>query len=63
MKSRNFQGRLNGEMKRCVIKIKDGTAALVARSEATGDPQFLRMRNSELVTQLRESERENARLR
>lgn len=63
VKSRKFQGKLSGEMKKCVNKIKDGTALLVARSEATGDPQFLRMRNSELGTQLRESENENARLR
>lgn len=63
VKSKNFQGKLNGEMKRCVIQIKEGTSFLVARSEASGDPQFLRMRNSELVSQLREAERENARLK
>lgn len=63
MKSRNFQGKLSGEMKKCVIKIKEGTALLVARSEATGDPHFLRMRNTELATQLRETENENARLK
>lgn len=63
VKSKNLQGKLNGEMKKCVAKIKDGTALLVARSVATGDPQFLRMRNSELTSQLRESENENARLK
>lgn len=63
VKSKNFQGRLSGEMKRCVNQIKEGTILLAARSEATGDPQFLRMRNSELVTQLREVQRDNARLK
>lgn len=62
-KSKNLQGRLNGEMKKCVSKIKEGTALLVARSEATGDPQFLRMRNTEWATRLREMENENARLK
>lgn len=47
----------------CVGKIKEGTALLVIRSEATGDPDFLRMRNSELAARLRETERENARLK
>lgn len=63
LKSKNFQGRLSGEMKMCVGKIKEGTALLVIRSEATGDPDFLRMRNSELAARLRETERENARLK
>lgn len=53
VKSKNFQGKLSGEMKKCAAKIKEGTALLVTRSEATGDPHFLRMRNSELATQLR----------
>lgn len=63
VKSKNLQGRLNGEMKKCVKNIKEGTAILVARSVATGDHQFLRMRNSELDSRLRESENENARLK
>lgn len=63
VKSKNFQGRLSGEMKKCVTKIKEGAAFLVARSEATGDSHFLRMRNTELATQLRETEKENARLK
>lgn len=63
VKSKNLQGRLNGEMKKCVSNIKEGTALLVARSVAAGDPQFLRMRNSELDSRLREAESENARLR
>lgn len=63
VKSKNLQGKLNGEIKRCVTKIKEGTTLLVIRSEATGDPHFLRLRNAELASQLRESEGENARLR
>lgn len=62
-KSKNFQGRLSGEIKRCIIKIKEGTSLLVTRSEATGDSHFARLRNSELIAQLREAERENALLR
>lgn len=62
VKSKNIQGKLNGDIRKCVINIKEGTAVLVARSVATGDSQFLRMRNSELTSQLREAENENARL-
>lgn len=62
VKSKNIQGKLSGEIKRCVTKIKEGATLLAIRSEATGDPHFLRMRNSELASQLREMERENARL-
>lgn len=62
-KSKNLQGKLNGEIKRCVTKIKDGTTLLVIRSEASGDPHFLRLRNAELTSQLLEAERENARLK
>lgn len=57
-----MQGKLSGMIKKSVAKIKEGIALLVVRSMATGDPQFLRMRNTELVAQLREAERENARL-
>lgn len=63
VKSRKFQGRLSGEMKKCMGKIKEGTALLVARAEATGDPQFLRLRNSELDSRLLEVENENVRLK
>lgn len=62
-KSKNIQSKLSGEMRKCITRIKDGTALLVARSEASGDPHFLRMRNNELATQLREKENENARLK
>lgn len=63
VKSRKFQGKLSGEMKKCMGKIKEGTALLVARAEATGDPQFLRLRNSELDSRLLEIENENVRLK
>lgn len=62
-KSRNIQGRLSGELKRHVARIKEGAALLVVRLDATGDPQFLRMRNTELVARLREMENENSRLK
>lgn len=62
VKSKNLQGKLSGEIKRCVTKIKEGTTLLVIRSEATGDPHFLRLRNAELASQLREAKEENARL-
>lgn len=62
IKSKNLNGKLSGDIKKCVTKIKEGTTLLIIRSEATGDPHFLRMRNSELATQLREAEREIARL-
>lgn len=41
-KSKNMQGRLSGMMKKSVAQIKEGTALLVARSTASGDPKFLR---------------------
>lgn len=63
VKSKNIQGRLSGDMKKCVANIIEGAALLVVRTEATGDPQFLRMRNSELMARLREAENENSRLR
>lgn len=62
-KCKNIQGKLSGEIRKCMIRIKDGTALLVARSEASGDPKFLRLRNSELDSRLREVENENVRLK
>lgn len=38
VKSKKLQGKFSGEIRRCVIKIKEGTTLLVIRSEATGDP-------------------------
>lgn len=62
IKSKNLQGKFSGDMKRCVTKIKEGTTLMMIRLEATGDPHFLRMRNSELASHLREAQSENARL-
>lgn len=59
-KSKNLQGRFSGTMKNLLVKIKEGTALLVVRSEAVGDPHFLRMRNTELTTRTKELEKENA---
>lgn len=58
-KSKNLHGKFSGDMKSFLAKIKEGAALLVVRSEAVGDPQFLRMRNTELTTRLREVEKEN----
>lgn len=58
-KSKNLHGKFSGDMKSLLAKIKEGAALLVVRSEAVGDPQFLRMRNTELTTRLKEVEKEN----
>ncbi|XP_032688973.1 uncharacterized protein LOC116852579 [Odontomachus brunneus] len=51
-KSSNMQGRVSGHIKSNVVKIKDLVKSLVGRAEATGDPLYLRMRNSELSMQI-----------
>lgn len=60
-KSKNLQGKLSVAMKANLAWIKEGITLLVARSEAGGDPQYLRMRNNELST--KEVERENVGLK
>lgn len=62
-KSKNLHGKFSGAIKNLLVKIKEGTALLVVRSEAVGDPHFLRMRNTELTTRMKEVEKENARLK
>lgn len=62
-RSKNLHGKFSGDMKNLLAKIKEGTALLVVRTEAVGDPQFLRMRNSELTTRMKEMEKDNSRLK
>lgn len=54
-KTTNMQGRLSGQMKRNVLKLKEVVLSLVGKAEAAGDPLFLKMRNSELTQQLAET--------
>lgn len=57
-KSKNLQGKVSGLMKVKIMRIKEAVISLVMKAEATGDPDFLRMRNRELVTELNAAEKE-----
>lgn len=63
IKSKKFQGILSGIMKQDFEYLKEVVRVLVARTEAKGDPQFLRSRNAELEAQLRASISEETRLK
>lgn len=62
-RSSNIQGKLSGQLKIRVVKVKEAVMALVTKAEAVGDPVFLRMRNNEVSLKLKESEKENLRLK
>lgn len=49
-----MQGRLSGQMKRNVGKLKEVVQTLVGNAEAVDDPLYLRMRNNEITRQLKE---------
>lgn len=63
IKSKKLQGILSGIMKQDFEYLKVVVQVLAARTEAKGDPQFLRSHNAELEAQLRASISEEIRLK
>ncbi|XP_070162539.1 uncharacterized protein [Polyergus mexicanus] len=51
-KSRNLQGGISGKMRKDIEKTKDVINTLIYKSEAAGDPSYLRLRNKELADQI-----------
>lgn len=63
IKSKNFHGKLSGEMKQRIEYLHDVIDILVKRSESTGNVDFLKKNNNELKARLQASEREEVRMR
>jgi len=61
-KSKNLNGRISGCLKDRISCIRSVIKNLVDRVKDTGDVTYLRRRNDELASQLRESKREEDRL-
>ncbi|XP_029177649.1 uncharacterized protein LOC114945560 [Nylanderia fulva] len=59
----NYQGALSGQIRKRVNVIKEILRVLGEKIEDTGDPSYLRRRNSELAAELAASKRETAKLR
>lgn len=51
-RSRNLQGGISGKMRKDIEKTKDVINTLIYKSEAAGDPSYLRLRNKELADQI-----------
>lgn len=51
-KSKNLQGGVSGRMKKELEKAKGVMNTLIYKSEAIGDPTFLKLKNKELTTQI-----------
>lgn len=48
-KSKNLQGEVSGKMRRDLDRAKEVINTLIYKSEAAGDPSFLKMKNRELT--------------
>lgn len=51
-KSRNLQGGISGKMKKGIERAKEVIKTLIHKSEATGDPLFLKLKNKDLSAQI-----------
>lgn len=60
-KSKNLQGGVSGKMRRDLDRAKEVINTLIFKSEAAGDPSFLKMKNKELTAQIRKLEMEEVR--
>lgn len=60
-KSKNLQGGVSGKMRRDLDRAKEMINTLIYKSEAAGDPSFLKMKNRELTGQVRRYELEEVR--
>jgi len=61
-KSKRMNGRLSGCLKERIVWVKSMVKILADRLKDTGDVSYLRRKNDELTSQLRESRREESRL-
>jgi len=61
-KSKKINGKFSGVLKDRIICMRSIIRALVERIKDTGDVPYLRRRNDELASQLRESRKEETRL-
>jgi len=61
-KSKKMNGRLSGALKDRIVCMRSIVRALVERVKDTGDVPYLRRRNDELASQLREATKEERRL-
>jgi len=60
-KSKSLNGRLSGYLKDRIVCTRSVIRVLIDRLKDTGDITFLRRRNDELASQLREAKREESR--
>lgn len=60
-KSKNLHGRVSGNIKAHIGRIKEAVATLVGRVGVSGDTSFLKMRNAELTVQLNAAKQESSR--